>query len=114
MNVITMHGRLGRDAESFQVKSKDGNEGTMVSFILIDYGLPNQKGEPMSIEVHFMKDIALSILPSLVKGKEVVVTGFLTEKDYVTRSGEAKSKKYISASIVEFTGKPSLNEGGGE
>ena len=75
MNVITMHGRLGRDAESFQVKSKDGNEGTMVSFILIDYGLPNQKGEPMSIEVHFMKDIALSILPSLVKEKGLCYKG---------------------------------------
>ena len=114
MNIITMHGQLGRDAESFQVKAKDGNEGTMVSFILIDYGLPNQKGKPMSIEVHFMKEIAVSILPSLVKGKEVVVSGFLAEKDYVTRAGEAKTKKYISASIVEFTGKPSLNEGGAE
>ncbi len=112
MNVITMHGRLGRDAESFQVKSKDGNEGTMVSFILIDYGLPNQKGEPMSIEVHFMKDVALSILPNLVKGKEVIVNGFLAEKNYVTKAGEAKSKKYISASIVQFVGKPLEKEGG--
>lgn len=110
MNNITMHGRLGRDAEKFQVKTGNG-EGTMVSFLLIDYGLPNQKGEPMSIEVHFMKDIALSILPSLVKGKEVIVNGFLTEKNYVTKAGESKSKKYISASIVEFVGKSSANEG---
>ena len=110
MNVITMHGRLARDAESFSVKT--GNvEGTMVSFILTDFGLPNQKGEPMSIEVHFMKDVALSILPNLVKGKEVIVNGFLAEKNYVTKAGEAKSKKYISASIVQFVGKPLEKEG---
>ena len=77
----------------------------MLSFSLLDYGTPNQKNEPLIIEVHFSKEIGTKLFPDLVKGKEVVVDGFLARKDYVTRSGVEKSKIYISASIVEFTGK---------
>ena len=76
----------------------------MLSFSILDYGTPNQKNEPLIIEVHFSKEIGTKLLPDLVKGKEVVVDGFLARKDYVTRSGVEKSKIYISASIVEFTG----------
>lgn len=103
-----MHGRLARDAESFPIKTGTG-EGTMISFQLVDYGLPNQKGDPMTMEVHFVKDIGLSILPNLVKGKEVIVNGFVAEKNYVTKAGESRNKKYISASIVQFVGKASDN-----
>ena len=111
MNRVTIHGRLADDAKSFLVNTGD-KEMPMISFSLLDYGTPHQKSEPMIIEVHFMKDIGAKLLPNSVKGKEVVVDGFLTRKDYVTRSGIEKSKLYISASIVEFTGSSCNAEGG--
>ena len=96
MNRVTIHGRLANDAKSFLVNTGE-KEITMLSFSLLDYGTPNQKNEPMIIEVHFSKEIGIKLLPDLVKGKEVVVDGFLARKDYVTRSGVEKSKIYISA-----------------
>lgn len=106
-----MYGRLADDAKSFLVNTGD-REMPMISFSLLDYGTPGQKNDPMIIEVHFLKEIGTKLLPDLVKGKEVVVDGFLTRKDYVTRSGIEKSKIYISASIVEFTGNASKDAGG--
>ena len=103
MNRVTIHGLLADDAKSFLIKTGDG-EMPMISFSLLDYGTPGQKTEPMLVEVHFLKEIGPKLLPDLVKGKEVIVDGFLTRKDYVTRSGVEKSKLYISASIVELTG----------
>ena len=111
MNRVTIHGRLANDAKSFVINTGE-KEITMLSFSILDYGTPNQKNEPMIIEVHFSKEIGTKLLPDLVKGKEVVVDGFLTRKDYVTRSGIEKSKLYISASIVEFTGSSCNAEGG--
>ena len=111
MNRVTILGRLADDAKSFLIKT-GGGELPMISFSLLDYGTPGQKSEPMLVEVHFLKEIGPKLLPDLVKGKEVIVDGFLTRKDYVTRSGIEKSKLYISASIVEFTGKASEEAGG--
>ena len=104
MNRVTIHGRLANDAKSFLVNTGE-KEITMLSFSILDYGTPNQKNEPLIIEVHFSKEIGTKLFPDFVKGKEVVVDGFLVRKDYVTRSGVEKSKIYISASIVEFIGK---------
>ena len=111
MNRVTILGRLAEDAKGFLIKAGD-KEMTMISFSLLDYGTPGQKKEPVIIEVHFMNDVGTRLLPDLVKGKEVLVDGFLTRKDYTTRSGVDKSKLYISASIVEFTGSSANAEGG--
>jgi len=105
-----MLGRLANDAQKFPVRTGD-KEMQMISFSILDYGTPGQKSEPVIIEVHFLKEIGVKLLPDLVKGKEVVVDGFLTRKDYVTRDGIEKSKLYISASIVEFTGTSQKEEG---
>ena len=111
MNRVTILGRLAEDAKGFLVNTGD-KEMTMLSFSLLDYGTPGQKKEPVIIEVHFMNDVSTKLLPDLEKGKEVLVDGFLTRKDYTTRSGVEKSKLYISASIVEFTGCSAKAEGG--
>ena len=111
MNRVTVLGRLAEDAKGFLVNAGD-KEMTMLSFSLLDYGTPGQKKEPVIIEVHFMNDVSTKLLPDLVKGKEVLVDGFLTRKNYTTRSGVEKSKLYISASIVEFTGCSAKAEGG--
>ena len=111
MNRVTILGRLSEDAKSFLINTGD-KEIPMVSFSLLDYGTPGQRKEPVIIEVHFMNDVSTRLLPDLKKGKEVLVDGFLTRKDFTTRSGIEKSKLYISASIVEFTGRSVKAEGG--
>lgn len=50
-----------------------------------------KKGDPLTLEVHF--------------SKEVLVDGFLVEKSYVTRAGVPKTKNYASANTILFTGK---------
>lgn len=106
MNSITLHGRLAKDATVTLVNSC-GVETPLVTFSFIDGGLPYQKSEPMFIDVHFMKEAAMRIFDFLKKGKEVVVSGCLRSKNYVTQAGEKKQKYYVSADYVMFTGKGS-------
>ena len=111
MNNVCIEGKITKDATKVLVNN-EGTETFLVTFTMLDTGLPYQKSSPMFIEVHFMNDVGTRLLPDLVKGKEVLVDGFLTRKDYTTRSGVDKSKLYISASIVEFTGSSAKAEGG--
>lgn len=99
MNSITLHGRVIEDAEMTLVKTSNG-ETPLVTFFVIDTGLPYQRSEPMSIEVHFIKEAATHIYGYLKKNKEVVITGFLRQKKYIAPNGEEKEKKYISAEYV--------------
>ena len=106
MNSTTLHGRLAKDAAVTLVNSC-GVETPLVTFSFIDGGLPYQKSEPMFIDVHFMKEAAMRIFDFLKKGKEVVVSGCLRSKNYVTQAGEKKQKYYVSADYVMFTRKGS-------
>ena len=103
MNAITLYGRVLEDAESILVKS-NGEEMPLVTFVVIDKGVPYTKTEPMTIEVDFIKEPAMHILPFLKKGKEVVVSGILRKKKHVSESGVEKVKYFISAEYVILTG----------
>lgn len=103
MNRVTMLGNLCADAERFDVETRNG-KSSYVSFSVVDFGTPNKKGEPLTMEVHFSKEVGIKLCPSLLKGKEVLVDGFLVEKNYVTRDGVPKTKYYISANMVLLTG----------
>lgn len=99
MNHYTAVGNILNDATRTLIMD-DGIEKPLVTFSFMDKGTPYQKSEPMFIDVHFMKDAAMSIFPYLVKGREVTIYGCLRSKKYVTRSGESKQKYYISADYV--------------
>lgn len=99
MNTITLHGRIVEDAKMTLVNTSSG-ETPLITFSVIDTGLPYQKSEPMSIEVHFIKEAAAHIYSYLKKNKEVVIAGFLRQRKYMTANGERKEKKYISAEYV--------------
>ena len=103
MNSITLHGHVAKDAV-VNLVNNGGVETPLVTFSFIDMGLPYQKNEPMFIEVHFMKEAAMHILKYLLKGKEIVVTGCLRSKNYITQNGEQKQKYYISADYIMLTG----------
>lgn len=109
MNTITMHGRVVKDASVVLVNS-GGSETPLVSFSFMDSGLPYQKNEPMFIEVHFMKEAAMHIYQYLKKNKEVVVSGCLRSKNYVTQGGEQRQKYYVSADYIMLTGIPAKRE----
>lgn len=110
MNNFSMHGIIGKDAECYEMEDSYGKKN-LVSFVLYDYGVTNKKVAPLSIEVHFSKDVAVTICPYLVKGKEVFVSGFLREKNYIDNSGNSHRKYYVSASSVEMSGKCLVPEG---
>lgn len=103
MNYITLHGKIIKDAAKTLVNN-GGVETPLVTFSFQDSGTPYQKNEPMFIEVHFMKDVAMHILPFLKKGKEVEVFGCLRMKNHVTPSGEKKQKYFISAEYIILSG----------
>jgi len=110
MNNFSMHGIVGKDAECHEMVDSYGKKN-LITFVLYDYGVSNKKTIPLSIEVHFSKDVAVTICPYLVKGKEVFVSGFLREKDYVDNSGISHRKYYVSANTVEMAGKCEVPEG---
>ena len=103
MNNINMLGRLANDAKSFSVM-EDGTEKQMLSFSVLDFGTSGKNEPPMILEVHFIKDVGVKLLPYLKKGKDVYIHGFMAHKKYVTTSGVEKEKFYISADYICFTG----------
>lgn len=103
MNSITLHGRIAKDATTTLINN-GGIETPLVTFSFQDSGTPYQKNEPMFIEVHFMKDVAMHILPFLKKGKEVDIYGCLRFKNYVTANGESKQKYFVSADYIILCG----------
>ena len=56
MNTISVIGKVNRDAMATLVKNSDGAETPLVSFTLMDTGLPYMKSDPMFIEVNFMRE----------------------------------------------------------
>ncbi|MDO5774416.1 MAG: single-stranded DNA-binding protein [Spirochaetales bacterium] len=103
MNRIILHGTICKDAEVFSVY---GENTPLVSFVVKDYGKPGTfNEEPLTIQVHFKKDVGLRLVPELVKGREVNLYGSITQKNYVTTSNEFKSKIYMIADYIEFVGK---------
>lgn len=111
MNTISVIGKVNRDAMATLVKNSDGAETPLVSFTLMDTGLPYMKSDPMFIEVNFMREPAMHLSTFLKKGKEIMVTGCLRSKTYVTQGGEKKTKYFISADYVLLTGQRQIEKG---
>lgn len=103
MNYITLHGKIVKDATTTLVNN-GGVETPLVSFSFQDSGTPYQKNEPMFIEVHFMKEAAMHILPYLKKGKEVEIFGCLRFKSFITTTGTKGHKYFISADYIILSG----------
>lgn len=111
MNTISVIGKVNKDAVSALVRNSEGVETPLVSFTLMDMGLPYTKSEPMFIEVNFMREPAMHLSAFLKKGKEVVVTGCLRSKNFETKSGEKRMKYFISADCVLLTGQRQKEKG---
>ncbi len=103
MNQLTIHGTLAKDAIKALINI-GGQETPIVTFTIMDSGVPYQKSEPMFIEVHFKEEAAMHIFPYLTKGKKVDVFGHLSSKNYKTQNGIFKQKFFINANYVIFPG----------
>lgn len=103
VNNFSVVGVLQEDAKKYLVQTANG-EKALVVFFVIDKGMPYQRREDMIIEVNFIEEAAIHILPYLKKGKEVVVFGFLTEKISKNSVGRVIQKKYVSAKSVQLVG----------
>ena len=104
MNYIVLHGQIVKDATSTLIK-EGTTETPLVTFTFQDSGTPYQRNESLFIEIHFMKEAAMSLLPFLTKGKEVQIYGFLRHKDFVTSTGIKGEKYYIAADYIIMSGK---------
>lgn len=105
MNRITLHGTVCKNAEMFDVYG-DKAAVPVVSFVVKDYGKPGSPSiEPLTMQVHFRKDVGISILPDLVRGREVNVYGSIVQKSFVTSTNEFRTKVYMIADYIEFIGK---------
>lgn len=96
---MTLHGKVVSDAQMSLVQTSAG-QTPLVTFYAQDDGLPYQKSRPLIIEVHFMKEVASHIFDYLKKGKEIVVFGFLRQKEEepLSNPNQESIKYYISAS----------------
>ena len=102
MNSIMIHGKIIADAKMVLLKNEVKEERPMVIFEVSDSGMPYQKKEALSIEVHFQEEAAMHIYQYLKKDKEVIVQGFLKERKFFQGNQEIK-KHFISAKLVMFT-----------
>lgn len=111
MNYLHIVGKVNRDAISTLVDN-NGVQTPLVSFILMDTGMPYTKSDPLFIQVDFMREPAMHLFPYLKKGKDVVVWGILKSRSYRTRAGEKKQKYYVAADVIVLTGGQHQKEGG--
>lgn len=103
MNQITLTGYIIEDAKKVLI-NENGIEQPLVTFSFMDKGKPYTKSEPMFIDVHFMKEVCMTVYPYLKKGKEITVFGFLKSKNYKTQDGRQKQKYYICAEYISLAG----------
>lgn len=103
MNSITITGRLVENAKKVLIKTNFGERG-MAIFVLRSDGMPYQRKGNMEIEVDFFEEAAMSLLPYLVKNKEVVVFGHLESKNYLDAGGKEVERFYVSAKQIELVG----------
>lgn len=101
MNNISILGRITKDAELILVTSLNG-ETPLAVFTLSDLGLPFQTNEPLSIEIHYLKEPASIIANRFKRGNEVFVIGTLKTKKFISH-GLEKRKYYVQAENIMFT-----------
>ena len=99
MNIVTIVGRLTRDAELKSVGS-----GTALSTFSIAVNRHYRDQEEASFfDVRFWGDYATKLSPYLEKGKQVIVTGEIIQQRW-EKDGSSRSKIIISARIIQLIG----------
>jgi len=101
MNLSTFTGRLGRDAETRQTQ----NGTAVASFPLaVDVGWGENK-RPMWIDCAiFGKRAESGLIPHLVKGKQIAVSGSIEDRQFEKRDGTQGFKIALSVDQLDLLG----------
>ena len=102
MNHINVIGVAAGPAK-FSVIKTPTKDKPLLTFTLLDKGLPYQISEPTKFKVHFMKDAAAHIREYIWEGKEMVVDGY-------QKQNPATKELYIVAEYIQFTGSRGKSE----
>lgn len=98
MNVITIAGQLGKDAEIKYL----GNGDPVASFSVAD---SQGKDKPtIWFRCSLFGKRAESLLPYLLKGQSVTVTGTFTEREYTDKDGSQKKAQEVRVNDVALQG----------
>src|SRR5690554_3088192 len=84
MNVFTATGRLGRDAETRYTANGTAVAGMPIA---VDFGFGDSKGTIWLDASLWGKRAESGLIPYLVKGQQVAVSGELGERTYTNQAG---------------------------
>lgn len=98
MNVITIAGQLGRDAETRYLPNGD----PVASFSVAD----SQGKDKATIwwRCSLFGKRAESLAPYLVKGQAVIVSGTVTEREYTDKDGQPRKAQEVRVQDVALQG----------
>jgi len=106
MNVCTLSGNIGRDAELRHTASGDAVAGWSLA---VSTG-SRDKPETMWVDCVIYGKRAESLAQYMVKGTKIVASGRLTQRSYTTKAGEARTGLQLSVDQVEFASRRESSE----
>ncbi|MBP2290776.1 single-stranded DNA-binding protein [Azospirillum rugosum] len=109
MNVWTFTGRLGADGE---LRSTQSGEKVLGFRVANDVGFGERKTTQW-VDCSIWGRRAEALAPHLTKGKQVVVSGEVTIREYEKRDGTRGAGLSVRVNEIDFTGGPREGEGGG-
>ena len=104
MNVLTVSGRVGKDAVTRYTKQTNNAVTGFSVAVRVGYG---QNESTLWLNCNLWGKLGESLADYLVKGQEVVVSGELSEREWQNDNGE--TKKSLEVKVREVTlvgGKP--------
>ena len=99
MGIYTFMGNLGRDAELQELDA-----GYSVVRFSVAEKLYGKDAGTQWVDVSLFGKKGTNLMPYLVKGKGVFVSGDAKLNSYTTKAGEAKTTLKVVANSVQFTG----------
>ena len=109
MNVWTFTGRLGADGE---LRSTQSGEKVLGFRVANDVGFGERKTTQW-VDCSIWGRRAEALAPHLTKGKQVVVSGEVTIREFEKRDGTRGAGLSVRVNEIDFTGGPREGEGGG-
>jgi len=109
MNVWTFTGRLGADGE---LRTTQSGEKVLGFRVANDVGFGERKTTQW-VDCSIWGRRAEALAPHLTKGKQVVVSGEVTIREFEKRDGTRGAGLSVRVNEIDFTGGPREGEGGG-
>lgn len=101
MNVLTVSGRVGKDAVTRYTKQTNNAVTGFSVAVRVGYG---QNESTLWLNCNLWGKLGESLADYLVKGQEVVVSGELSEREWQNDNGETKKSLEVKVREVTLVG----------